>query len=67
MKPIKKVIPEKQEPDFFVWMDAHNHATLPDGAWFATLEDAAQVFMDTNKIKGCNNTAVHEYLDYLGA
>lgn len=44
-------------------MDAHDFDDLPDGAWFAVLEDAAQQFIDTNRLgKACNNSAAHQYL-----
>lgn len=43
-------------------MRLHDHEDLPDGAWFAMLEEAAQQFMDDHKLRGCNNSAVHQYL-----
>jgi hypothetical protein len=43
-------------------MDAHDHDELPDGAWFAILETAAESFMEANKIRGDKNDAVHQWL-----
>ncbi len=39
---------------------------LPDGAWFAMLEDEAQRYLDEKKSKYCNNTLVFDYLDWKG-
>ncbi|MGL4641290.1 MAG: hypothetical protein ACRCVX_16385 [Shewanella sp.] len=54
--------PKKHADAFIAHMEAHNHEDLPDGAWFQCLEDAAEEFMKENKIKGCANSAAHEYL-----
>jgi hypothetical protein len=39
---------------------------IPDGAWFAMMEDEAQNFLDEKKSKDCNNTLVHTYLEWKG-
>ena len=59
---MSKPIPKQLIPAFTAHMDAHNFDDLPDGAWFAVLEDAAQQFLDANKLRGCNNDATHQYL-----
>jgi hypothetical protein len=56
-------IPVRLRPSFFAFMDAHDHDDMPDGAWFATLETAAQQFIDKHKLRfACNNSAAHQYL-----
>ena len=55
-------IPKHLMPEFVGHMEAHDFDDMPDGAWFATLESAAQQFMDQHKLKGCNNDAAHQYL-----
>ena len=57
-----KPIPPALRQEFMAHMEAHDFDDMPDGAWFATLENAAQQFMDSHKLKGCNNTAAHQYL-----
>lgn len=36
--------------------------SLPDGAWFAMLEEQAKAFMGEYKLTGCENSAVHQLL-----
>ena len=55
-------IPKALREDFFAHMSAHDFDSFSDGAWFTTLEMAAQEFMDKHKIKGCNNDAAHLYI-----
>ena len=58
-------IPAPLRQRFMVFMEAHDIADLPDGAWFANLEAAAQAFMDANGLTQkwmCNNDAAHQYL-----
>lgn len=58
-------IPKALRPAFLAHMQAHDLDDLPDGAWFANLEAAAQQFMDTHQLTEpwmCNNTATHWYL-----
>lgn len=62
-------IPAGLRQQFMAFMEVHDHDDLPDGAWFATLEQAAQQFMDDhglNKRWMCNNDAAHQYLRFKG-
>lgn len=44
-------------------MEAHDWDDLPDGAWFANLEDAAERFCKNYKLHfACRNSAAHQYL-----
>ena len=63
---VKGPIPDFKLQEFIEWMRLHDHEDLPDGAWFAVLEDSAQQFMDDHKLKGCNNSAAHQYLMKAG-
>lgn len=59
--PIPKALREK----FNAHMVAHDNDDLPDGAWFAVLEEAAESFMKAHKLTQqwrCPNDAVHAYL-----
>lgn len=58
-------IPRGLRPAFIAHMAAHDNNDLPDGAWFAVLEDAAESFMKSHKLTQpwrCPNDAVHAYL-----
>ena len=55
-------IPKKFHNEFVLWMAANDMEDLPDGAWWAMLEEAAEEFMKNRQIKGCSNDAVHLYL-----
>lgn len=56
-------IPVRLRAEFVGFMAAHDMDELPDGAWFAVLEDAAQTFIDQHKLRhACNNSAAHQYL-----
>lgn len=56
-------IPVRLRDDFVAHMAAHDFDSMSDGAWFATLEDAAQRFIDKHRLKfACNNSAAHQYL-----
>lgn len=62
---MSKVIPTRLQAEFMGWMDAHNDDDMPDGAWFATLEQAGQEFMEKHGlIRGTldGNDAAHFYL-----
>ena len=63
---VKGPIPEYKLQEFVEWMRLHDHEDLPDGAWFAVLEESAQQFMDMHNIRGCNNSAAHQYLMKAG-
>ena len=59
-------IPSKRRDEFIGWMDAYNNMAegMPDGAWFATLEDVAQEFMTKYNIHwGDGNDGAHYYLE----
>jgi hypothetical protein len=61
-----KPIPAGLRNKFVSFMDAHDIEDLPDGAWFANLEAAAQKFMDTHGLTQkwmCNNDATFQYLE----
>ena len=59
-------IPRRLRGEFKAFMDANNLDSMPDGAWFYTLETAAQEFIDSNNLKFAdNNCAAHQYLKML--
>jgi hypothetical protein len=58
-------IPEKLREKFLAYVSGHDDYQAPDGAWFARLESAADVFMHKhglNKPWHCRNSAAHQYL-----
>lgn len=55
-------IPAALFPEFVGYMDSFDDDDLPDGAWFAVLEDAAAGFMAEKRIKGCSNEATHQWV-----
>lgn len=56
-------IPVRLRADFKAHMEAHDFDDLSDGAWFATLETAAQQFIDKHRLRFAdNNSAAHQYL-----
>lgn len=56
-------IPTRLREKFIGAMQEADNDDLPDGAWFAVLEDAAQRFIDKHRLQFAdNNTAVHQYL-----
>lgn len=57
-------IPTRLWVEFATHMQAHDFDELPDGAWFCTLETAAEQFMRDRKIRGDGNDAAHQYLDH---
>lgn len=60
-------IPAANRDEFFACMTAANDNDLPDGAWFAVLEEAAERFMRANRIRGCANSAVHQWIEANGS
>lgn len=56
------VIPERLKDEFIGYMQAFDMDDLPDGAWFAVLEEEAWKFMKRRNIKGDSNTATFQYL-----
>lgn len=56
-------IPVRLRDAFVSHMVAHDFEHMSDGAWFATLETAAQEFIDKHRLKYAdNNSATHQYL-----
>jgi hypothetical protein len=56
-------IPVRLRSAFVAHMVSHDFEQMSDGAWFATLEAAAQEFIDKHRLKfACNNSATHQYL-----
>lgn len=60
-------IPAHLLDEFKASMDAADDDDVPDGAWFQILEDTAQAFMDEYKLRGCSNSAVHQYISMRAA
>lgn len=60
---IRGPIPPHLWDEFIGFMGAADNDDLPDGAWFAVLEDSAQTFMGIHKLRGCNNSAAFQYLN----
>jgi hypothetical protein len=61
-------IPERLRTQFFCFMDSYADVAedLPDGAWFATLEEGARKFIKKNNLKFADdNSAVHQYLRHI--
>lgn len=59
-------IPADKVSEFVAFMECSDMDDMPDGAWFQILEDAAAAFMKQQGIKGCSNSAVHQYLQSRG-
>lgn len=59
-------IPDRLKDEFIGFMrDGYDDDDAPDGAWFQRMEDDAFAFMQANKLRGCENSAVHQLLDWL--
>jgi hypothetical protein len=54
-------------PEFLAALDAANDNDLPDGAWWHMLEDAADEFMREHHLRGCRNSATHQWIDARGS
>ena len=61
------MIPEHLKDEFLGFMRAANDDSLPDGAWWAKLEDAAEEFMRQHKLGDDANGAVLLYLRWSGS
>lgn len=64
----RNVIPMRLRERFKAHMAAHDNDDLPDGAWWAVLEEAAQKFLDTHRINKPwqdANSAAHQYIRML--
>lgn len=56
-------IPVRLRAKFVAHMDEADLDDLPDGAWFAVQEEAAQQFIDGHNLKFADATsAVHQWL-----
>lgn len=63
---MNKPIPEKLKDEFIGYMHlSYTDDDAPDGAWFASMENDALEFMRLHKLKGDENDAVHQLLDWL--
>jgi hypothetical protein len=61
-------IPVRLRDNFVAHMDGAEIADLPDGAWFAVQEEAAQRFIDRHHLKFADaNSAVHQWHRLKGA
>ncbi len=59
-------VPQHLHLAFKEWMDAWNDDDLPDGAWWAVLEDGARAFGKEYKLKNIDAfECVHLYLRLL--
>lgn len=60
-------IPPRLHEEFKAFMQpTYDDDDLPDGAWFAMLEEEATSFMRHHRIKGDSNDAAHQALQLLG-
>lgn len=63
-----KPIPATLKDEFIGHMqDSYDDDDAPDGAWFARLEDDAREFMRRHKLRGDENDAVHQLLNWIAA
>lgn len=58
----KNPIPKKHRDEFVAYVEMADDDTAPDGAWFARIEQACLEFLDLKKLRGCQNSAAHQYL-----
>lgn len=63
----KGPIPQAKFAAFIAYMDAADNDDLPDGAWFAVMEETAADWMRRNRIKGCENSATHQWVQSCSA
>lgn len=47
--------------------DIYTDNDLPDGAWFAILEELAAAYIKSRGVHADNNTLVHDYLTWKNA
>lgn len=60
-------VPAAKFEAFVSCMNAANNDDLPDGAWFAVLEETAARFMKENRIRGDENDAAHQWIQATGS
>lgn len=59
----KSPIPVRLREKFIAHMDAAELDELPDGAWWAVQEEAAQAFIDMHRLKYADaNCAAHQWV-----
>ena len=64
---MSKQLPKELQDEFMGWMEVYDHDDLPDGAWFATLEQAAEFFIGKHQLKGLHeNDLAHFYIQQKG-
>ncbi len=60
---MSKPIPARLRKEFFAFMQARDNDKLPDGAWFAVLEESAEEFCKKHHLKWADrNDAAHQYI-----
>lgn len=62
MHGIANMIPKELQDEFYGFMKIYDNEELPDGAWWALLEEAASSFIKLHKLKVDSNDATHQYL-----
>ena len=56
-------VPERLLPEFLALLDAADNDDLPDGAWWAVLEETAAVFLVNHNLDSDDaNDAVHQWV-----
>jgi hypothetical protein len=55
-------IPKGLLPEFLAELDAADDDDAPDGAWWQILEDTAAEFIRRHKLRGCANSATHQWV-----
>lgn len=63
----RKPIPQKLRDEFIGYVSAYDDDDLPDGAWFAIIEDQCREFMFIHKLRGDANDAAFQLLELKGA
>jgi hypothetical protein len=59
-------IPDRLKDEFVGYMrEGYEDDDAPDGAWFARMENDAVEFMRLHKLRGDENSAVHQLLDWM--
>lgn len=58
----------KNKEEFIGFMAAYDDDDLPDGAWFAKLESAGELWLKSHPEKKADgNDLAHRYLKFTGA
>lgn len=61
-----KPIPVRLREEFKAHMAAHDRDELPNGAWWATLELAAEEFIRKHHLRWMDcNTVAHQYINMV--